>query len=98
MEDKGACLMTSSKAELVGFWRGRRVKDNLIIANDRSLIYAYYLIVSIFPLGEEFGMPSLLDFTSSLEKCKFFDDFCLMYGYYMFLCYGSVMNLSVRFD
>ena len=96
MEDGGDCLMTDKKNQLVGWWRARKKKDQTIVATERAVIYAFLLIVMIFPLGPEFGTPSFEDFFDIIKQCSFFQDFCTMFGYYMILGYGSVMNLSVR--
>ena len=83
--------MTSEKNALVGWWRLRRKKEQVIVANDRSLVYGFFLIVAIFPLGTV-GFSRFMDI---IKECSFFDDFCTMFGYYMIMCYGSVMNLPV---
>lgn len=95
MDDKGNCLMTVEKNKIVGWWRCRNKRDNVIVANDRSAMYAFYLIIAIFPLGKQFGTPSLEDLFDIIKNTGFFDAFCTMFGYFMLLCYGSVLNLSV---
>lgn len=94
MDDDGHCLMTEEKNALVGWWRAKREKDNKIIANDRSFVYAFFLMVAIIPFGVE-EVPTLSEFISELEESSIFADFTTMFGYYMLLCYGSCMNLGV---
>ena len=95
MDDGGDCLMTERKNELVGWWRARRKQEQTIYSPDRAPIYAFYLIVAIFPMGDEFGTPGFGRFMGIIKELNMCEDFFAMFGYYMFLCYGSVINLPV---
>ena len=85
--------MTPEKQALVGWWRNHN--KNVVCVKDRSLGYAFYLVVSVFPFGTSNQMPSLQSWIQFMEKEAFFKAITKQFGFVMMLAYGSVMNLPV---
>ena len=83
--------MTPEKQELVGWWRND--KKNNVCVEDRSLGYAFYCIVAVFPFGSSNKMPTLISWIQSMEKESFWKHFTRQFGFVMLLAFSSVMNL-----